>query len=84
MTTEFVQSRRNPPVLIPLPNPEQLPAEVLKARLSLIYTLIETKRGLDKIELEEKENLCAILAGTHRRPRASDARQAELEKELLA
>jgi hypothetical protein len=65
MTTEFVQSRRNPPVLIPLKEPERLPRPVILERITLIYCLVATKRELDKIEEKELETLFTLISGSH-------------------
>jgi len=87
MTTEFVQSRLNPPILIPLEDPKGLPRETLKVRLQTMETLILPYRPFSPIEIEERRVLLALVTGEPLRKGRWFRRlpsKEEIEEELLS
>ncbi len=61
MTTQFVQSRRNPPVLIPLRDLDSQPLATLRKRLQTMQMLIFPRRPYDPIEIEEMIRIKVLL-----------------------
>lgn len=53
MTAQFVQSRKNPPVLIPLRDVDSQPLETLKKRLHVLQFLVFARRPYNPVEADE-------------------------------
>ncbi len=85
MTTLFVQSRWNPPGLIPL-NLEECSRDTLRERIDLIERVAK-QRPLTDFEVDELLAIQDLLAGKRaKRPRnwkPSAREAAEIEAELL-
>ena len=69
---DLVQTRRKPPILVPLANPLALPKERLQQRVVLITNYAERYRQLDDIEAREILNLKHILATGTERPKGGN------------
>jgi len=69
--TALVQSRRKPPVLVPLRDPLKQPKDRLRQRLQLLVNYAERYRELDDIEAREYLNLKHIIETGTERPKAS-------------
>lgn len=86
--TSRVQSRKTPPVLVPLANPESLSNARLHQRIKLIYNYAEFHRELDPSEVRELFDLRYLLEHGTLPPAGGPARpvkkyQPQLE-DLLA
>lgn len=57
----LVQSKKSPPILQPLRNPEQLPHRRILARINLIHEYAERYRELDISEVRELFDLKYLL-----------------------
>ena len=66
---ELVQSRKKPPVLVPLAQPLKQKPERLRARLQLLVNYAERYRELDEIEAREYLNLKHILEFGEEKPK---------------
>jgi len=71
MQGDIGQSKRKPPVLVPLREPLSQPKERLRQRLQLLINYAERYRELDDIEAREYLNLKHIIETGTERPKAS-------------
>lgn len=87
MTTLFVQSRWNPPALIPLETPHLLSKTTIRERIELIENM-SAKRPLTDFEVDELLELQNLMKGGRpQRPRnwkPSQKEAAAIELELLS
>ena len=72
----LVQSKKKPPVLVPLAEPMKQKPERLHARIQLIINYAERYRELDDVEARELLNLKHILATGEERPKSAAAGRA--------
>jgi hypothetical protein len=70
MQGDIVQSKRKPPVLVPLREPLKQSKDRLKQRLQLLVNYAERYRELDDIEAREYLNLKHIIETGTERPKA--------------
>lgn len=82
-TSQFVQSRLNPPILLPLPNLQAASRPTLERRLFVLALLVRKYRPLDKIEAEEEAKIIRVLSGEVLRSKGQ-RELAEIQAELLA